>query len=497
MEFTAVYSKENIEIKPIVFFHGVGVYEDELKLWYSMVCDIPDGYEILEWGLLTVGKPNLNDNEIILVNPVNQYKSPYNSMNQEWNLNLIVNPVYFTEHRTVRARVYVIIKDVNGEESTIYSDLYTIRLGTNKAMISYIKDTETIYQEELEAGNKMSIPIGKVIDDKKELVGWKIGDVLYEGDYDSTEFINSDGVTLQEAVTTMINDGQETIDIVAEYIDKTELNKLLDDVSRLVETDYSNSSWNTLQQAIDGIDTLTKQSEIDNKVKEIQEAMNNLGIDKTELEELLEEIKTLNEKDYSKDSWKDLLENLENVQDIKIQSELNKKVDDIRNAINSLTVDKSKLEELIKEIENMNKDNYTKDSLQILEELLKIDDLAHQYEIDERIIEIQNAVKNLKVDFGKIYELFNNINKLNKDNFKEKTWNKLQEIVKEIEEKINNNEISVDNLDEYIGKLENSIYSLVENNDVKASDDVNIIILLIALTSIVGTIRSMQKLLFK
>ena len=29
---------------------------------------------------------------------------------------------------------------------------------------------------------------------------------------------------------------------------------------------------------------------------------------------------------------------------------------------------------------------------------------------------------------------------------------------KEIEEKINNNEISVDNLDEYIGKLENSIY---------------------------------------
>lgn len=320
---------------------------------------------------------------------------------------------------------------------------------------------------------------------------------MYEGDYDSTEFINTDGVTLQEAVTTMINDGQETIDIVAEYIDKTELNKLLDDVSRLVETDYSNPSWNTLQQAIDGIDTLTKQSEIDNKVKEIQEAMNNLGIDKTELEELLEEIKTLNEKDYSKDSWKDLLENLENVQDIKIQSELNKKVDDIRNAINSLTVDKSKLEELIKEIENMNKDNYTKDSLQILEELLKIDDLAHQYEIDERIIEIQNAVKNLKVDFGKIYELFNNINKLNKDNFKEKTWNKLQEIVKEIEEKINNNEISVDNLDEYIGKLENSIYSLVENNDVKTSDDVNIIILLIALTSIVGTIRSMQKLLFK
>ena len=73
----------------------------------------------------------------------------------------------------------------------------------------------------------------------------------------------------------------------------------------------------------------------------------------------------------------------------------------------------------------------------------------------------------------------------------------VDELVKEIEEKINNNEISVDNLDEYIGKLENSIYSLVENNDVKTSDDVNIIILLIALTSIVGTIRSMQKLLFK
>ena len=61
--------------------------------------------------------------------------------------------------------------------------------------------------------------------------------------------------------------------------DRTALDEILEEVESLTESVYSDDSWNKLQEAIQGTDNLTKQSEIDAKVDEIRDAISNLEKD--------------------------------------------------------------------------------------------------------------------------------------------------------------------------------------------------------------------------
>ena len=66
--------------------------------------------------------------------------------------------------------------------------------------------------------------------------------------------------------------------------DRTALDEILEEVAGLTESDYSDDSWNKLQEAIQGTDNLTKQSEIDAKVNEIRDAISNLEKDEYKLD---------------------------------------------------------------------------------------------------------------------------------------------------------------------------------------------------------------------
>ncbi len=306
---------------------------------------------------------------------------------------------------------------------------------------------------------------------------------------------NADTVTTQTEVENAIKDINDAKSALT--IDRSELDKLIANVGKLNKSDYSISSWEDLQQAISNTENFTKQSEIDARAKEISNAISNLGVDKTELNKLLEEISKLDKKDYSTESWNNLQEEIENVESLNLQSEIDKKVDDIKNVMSELTVDKSKLEELIESLEDIKKDAYTSESIEKLENLLNIDDLTKQYEIDERVEEIKIAINELKINFEELKNLFDKFDKLNKEDYDTKSLENVQNIISDIKNKINNNEINEDNLDEYINLLEDAINSLQENKNVETSDNMNIGVLLAILVSTLGILKSIKKFLYK
>ena len=126
--------------------------------------------------------------------------------------------------------------------------------------------------------------------------------------------------------------------------DRTALDEILEEVAGLTESDYSDDSWNKLQEAIQGTDNLTKQSEIDAKVNEIRDAISNLEkdedkLDTEELERLLDKINRYNPDCFTKESWNDLQECVDsvgNIEDLKTQEEIDKKVEELNEKINNL-----------------------------------------------------------------------------------------------------------------------------------------------------------------
>ena len=289
---------------------------------------------------------------------------------------------------------------------------------------------------------------------------------------DDDEFVT---VSLHGAITKM-TENEITID-------RGELDKVLEDVGKLEETDYSDESWNKLQQAIQGTDDLTDQTEIDQKVEEIKEAIENLTTDRTALDEILKEVAGLTESDYSDDSWNKLQEAIQGTDNLTKQSEIDAKVDEIREDIENLTTDRTALDAILEEVESLTESDYSDDSWNKLQEAIQgTDNLTKQSEIDAKVDEIRDAISNLekdedKLDTEELERLLDKINRYNPDCFTKESWNDLQECVdsvgniedlktqEEIDKKVEELNEKINNL-VFIGKKGD-----LDRNGIVNSDD--------------------------
>ena len=99
----------------------------------------------------------------------------------------------------------------------------------------------------------------------------------------------------------------------AEEIDVTKLEEALKEAEKLNKSDYTKKSWEKLDDAIKSAQNLLSdeqktQEEVDAKLKKLNEAMNELekkqkDVDKSTLEKEVKQAEKLNEADYTKDSW--------------------------------------------------------------------------------------------------------------------------------------------------------------------------------------------------
>jgi len=135
--------------------------------------------------------------------------------------------------------------------------------------------------------------------------------------------------------------------IVGLTVDKSALQTAIADAGELTETDYSPASWEAVQDALEAAQTIfdnpiATQSEIDAVTQALRDAMTGLTVDRTTLQNSVEEGKELNEANYTSESWKDLQKALEAAQVVldnpdAVQSEIDNALEQLNNALTGLS----------------------------------------------------------------------------------------------------------------------------------------------------------------
>ncbi|MCB6707585.1 FIVAR domain-containing protein, partial [[Clostridium] saccharogumia] len=103
-----------------------------------------------------------------------------------------------------------------------------------------------------------------------------------------------------------------------EEVDKTALEALIKEAEGYDEEEYTPSTWNVLEEALEAAKEVMNnenatEAEVEKAVNDLQEAINALTkkADKGFLEELIDEVEGYNEEDYTTGSWAGLQEALE------------------------------------------------------------------------------------------------------------------------------------------------------------------------------------------
>lgn len=197
---------------------------------------------------------------------------------------------------------------------------------------------------------------------------------------------------------------------------KEVLKNLINSAEALDENIYTSESWINLIEEIQKAkdvynDENAMQDEVDNAVESLKAAINNLvinNVNKTELQKLVDKISSLNKDEYIESTWSALESKLNN--SIEVLNNSNASQGEVDKAYNDLLVsylglrlkpDKSKLEDLINKVKDMDLSKYTKESVNNLKVALAkasevlANDKATQKEIDKAASELEVAKANL------------------------------------------------------------------------------------------------------
>ncbi len=143
-------------------------------------------------------------------------------------------------------------------------------------------------------------------------------------------------------------------------VDNEQLKSFVDDLSNLEQKDYTKDSWKqfqtVLKEAQDVLSNLdATKDEINDMYQKLLDAYNGLVTlnDKSGLTDLISKADQLQEKDYTKDSWKQLVEALTQAKEVSAKEDATK--EEINEAISNL----EKTMNALKKVDSSNKDDNT------------------------------------------------------------------------------------------------------------------------------------------
>ena len=143
-------------------------------------------------------------------------------------------------------------------------------------------------------------------------------------------------------------------------VDNEKLKSFVDDLSNLEQKDYTKDSWKQLQTVLkEAKDVLSNldatKDEINDMYQKLLDAYNGLVTlnDKSGLTDLISKADQLQEKDYTKDSWKQLVEALTQAKEVSAKEDATK--EEINEAISNL----EKTMNALKKVDSSTKDDNT------------------------------------------------------------------------------------------------------------------------------------------
>ncbi|MDT6130939.1 ZmpA/ZmpB/ZmpC family metallo-endopeptidase [Streptococcus pneumoniae] len=152
-------------------------------------------------------------------------------------------------------------------------------------------------------------------------------------------------------------------------VDKTDLNKTIEDAKSKTKEHYSDASWTNLQNVLAEAKKVTskpeaKQSEVNHIDEKLKAAIAGLNTDKTELEKQLNLVNEKTQADHSTTSWNTLEESKNAAQTVKdkataTQAQIDEATKKLKAAIDALSVDKTDLNKTISDAKSKTKEHYS------------------------------------------------------------------------------------------------------------------------------------------
>ena len=228
-------------------------------------------------------------------------------------------------------------------------------------------------------------------------------------------------------------------------VDKTYLNKTIVDTKSKTKEHYSDATWANLQTVLADAEKVTnnptaKQSEVDHINEKLKAAIAGLNTDKTELEKQLADANSKVSTDFSPKTWSALEEAKRAAQEVEdnataTQAQIDEAAKNLKTAIDALAVDKTKLQEQVKDAATKQEADYSpktwNDFKQAEIKAKEINDkttpLPKQSEIDTATKALQDAIKALAVDKTALQNAINTANSKRKEEYTTQTWKALEE----------------------------------------------------------------------
>ena len=228
-------------------------------------------------------------------------------------------------------------------------------------------------------------------------------------------------------------------------VDKTDLNNTIADAKSKTKEHYSDTSWANLQSVLAEAEKVTnnptaKQSEVDHINEKLKAAIAGLNTDKTDLEKQLADANSKTASDFSPETWAALEAAKNAAQTVEdnataTQTQIDEAAKKLKEAIAALNVDKTKLQEQIKDAATKQEadyspktwNNFKNAEIKAKEINNQTTPLPKQSEIDTATKALQDAIKALAVDKTALQNTINTANSKRKEEYTTQTWKALEE----------------------------------------------------------------------
>ena len=228
-------------------------------------------------------------------------------------------------------------------------------------------------------------------------------------------------------------------------VDKTDLNNTIADAKSKTKEHYSDTSWANLQNVLAEAEKVTnnptaKQSEVDHINEKLKAAIAGLNTDKTDLEKQLADANSKTASDFSPETWAALEAAKNAAQTVEdnataTQTQIDEAAKKLKEAIAALNVDKTKLQEQIKDAATKQEADYSPKTwndfknaeIKAKEINNQTTPLPKQSEIDTATKALQDAIKALAVDKTALQNTINTANSKRKEEYTTQTWKALEE----------------------------------------------------------------------
>ena len=289
--------------------------------------------------------------------------------------------------------------------------------GNQQAAFVHVSEPASIIAEKL-SNDTYRLSIANPVQNNK-VIEFSIEKEIIEVIEKESEITMDSGAFLFDSKGLKGSSRSITIKVPSE-VDKTALEKIVEENQNRNESDYTKESWKVFTKAMELAqavltDPKATQGEVDEAVQAVRKAIEQLQevtkVDKTALEKLVEENQNRNESDYTKESWKVFTKAMELAQAVltdpkATQGEVDEAVQAVRKAIEQLQevtkVDKTALEKLVEENQNRVASGYTAESWQVFRKALEAaqavlaDSNTTQAEVDEAIQAVSKAIEQLQ-----------------------------------------------------------------------------------------------------